>query len=76
MGIKQLTVKDLKELCERAIEEGYGERLIVVADDNEGNGYHGLFYGLETFEIFNVEDIEGFVYDSTSTNPKEIISLG
>ena len=42
---KQMTVNDLFELCKEAIRKGYGNKNIVLSDDNEGNGYHGMFYG-------------------------------
>ena len=40
----QLTVSELYKYCIKEIGKGNGNKHIVVADDNEGNGYHGLFY--------------------------------
>lgn len=69
--MEQMTVKALMEFCKKAIAEGHGDKMIVVADDNEGNGYHGLFYAFTAADDF-IDD----VYDSRSTDPDKIIILG
>lgn len=71
---KQLTVKMLKALCEKQISNGNGNRMIVISDDNEGNGFHGLFYGFTPINkgeqsLFNIND-------SVSEDINEIIILG
>jgi hypothetical protein len=50
---------------------GNGDKMIVVADDNEGNGYHGLFY-----QFTEADDFVDAIYDSQSTDPDKIIVLG
>ena len=70
----QLTVKDLKKFCEQEIKNGNGNKLIVVSDDNEGNGFHGLFYAFTTIKE-NEKDWFS-IYDSHSEEPNEIIVLG
>jgi hypothetical protein len=67
----QITVKELLELCEQAIKDGHGDKYIVVADDNEGNGYHGLYYGFGEIDE-NFDDI----YDSKHNSPDDTITLG
>lgn len=67
----QMTVKALMEFCKEQIAEGNGDKMIVVSDDNEGNGYHGLFYAFTPADDF-VDDI----YDSRSKDPDKIIVLG
>lgn len=71
--MEQLTVKDLYLMCKQVVEQGYGDRKIVISDDNEGNGFHGLFYGLCTSDI---EQYVDEIYDSTTTDPNEIVILG
>ena len=39
-----MTVKDLKMHCDNIIAEGYGDYSVIISDDEEGNGYHDLFY--------------------------------
>ena len=78
----QMTVRKLFELCKEEIKKGNGNKFIVVADDNEGNGYHGMFYGFsdaiemeEDAKVFG-GSIEDDIYDSCYTKPEEIIILG
>lgn len=69
---KQMTVKQLYALCAEQIKKGNGNKTIVVGDDNEGNGYHGMFFGFTE----DVAEFVGDIYDSVSNDPKEIIILG
>ncbi len=39
-----ITVKQLKELCEKQIKKGNGDKHILISNDDEGNGFHTLFY--------------------------------
>lgn len=69
---RQMTVKQLLKLCQEEVKKGNGDKFIVVADDNEGNGYHGMFYGFtDANELYEDE-----IYDSCYTKPEEIIILG
>lgn len=69
---KQMTVNDLFELCKKAIRKGHGNKNIVLSDDNEGNGYHGMFYGFaEVTEGFEYE-----IYDSVTNSARDTIILG
>lgn len=69
---KQMTVNDLFELCKEAIREGHGNKNIVLSNDNESNGYHGMFYGFT--EV--TEDFEDEIYDSVTTSASDTIILG
>lgn len=71
---KQLTVTQLKKLCDNEIKKGNGNRMIVISDDNEGNGFHGLFFG---FTIIEEKDKPFYdIYDSQSEDINKIIILG
>ena len=39
-----MTVKELYEHCKVEINLGNGNRSVIISDDDEGNGYHDLFY--------------------------------
>lgn len=39
-----ITVTELMELCKRQIANGNGDKKIMISCDEEGNGYHGLYY--------------------------------
>ena len=79
---RQMTVSKLFELCKEEIKKGNGNKYIVVADDNEGNGFHGMFYGFSDAMEMEAElkefgdSVENQVYDSCYTKPEEIIVLG
>ena len=72
----QMTVKCLYDELRRVVEAGHGDKKIVIADDNEGNGYHGMFCGVlddpEEIEI----SIEAGLYDSEETDPNKIVIIG
>lgn len=42
---KGITIKQLYEECARQIKAGRGDRHVLISQDDEGNGYHELFYG-------------------------------
>jgi hypothetical protein len=66
----------LKALCEKQIANGNGNRMIVISDDNEGNGFHGLFYGFTPLEEKDKDIYADYIYDSVSNDMNEIIILG
>lgn len=70
--MEQMTIAMLAELCQREIKAGNGNKKIVVSDDNEGNGYHGLFYGFTT----ELEDFKDEIYDSAEENIDNLVILG
>ena len=71
-----MLVKLLIEACKKDPSVAY--KAIVVADDNEGNGYHGMFYDPTT----NAKDVEANIeasnglYDSRETDYNKIVILG
>ena len=42
------TVAELLVLCQDQIQKGNGKKEILLSDDDEGNGFHILFYGFTT----------------------------
>ena len=42
--MKGLTIKQLKEACDKLIKEGKGDKHILISSDDEGNEYHELFF--------------------------------
>lgn len=39
-----MTVKELYACCANQIEKGNGDLPILISNDDEGNGYHELYY--------------------------------
>lgn len=69
--MKQMTVKELKKLCEQEINDGNGDKNIVISDDNEGNGFHGLFFGFSS-----VGELVENLYDTATRDDEHTIILG
>lgn len=76
MSNTQMTVKELAALCLQEVEKGNGDKKIVISDDNEGNGYHGLFYGFTAFEESEQEYLGSMIYDTQEKDCKKTIMLG
>lgn len=72
MNFGQITVKELYKFCKVEIANGNGDKFIVISDDNEGNGYHGLFYGFTPVD----KDCIDYIYDSQHMSLKDTIILG
>lgn len=76
-----LTVKDLYLEMKQRVLKGQGDYIVFVTDDEEGNGYHALWYnGLEVAEM---EDYERESYEETNcdfslveNNPEKAIYIG
>ena len=58
-----LTVNQLMEFCKKQIEKGNGNKHIIISNDDEGNGYHTLFYEFtddaETLEYILEDEHDG-----------------
>lgn len=51
--MKLLTINDLMKECIKQINKGNGNKVIMISNDDEGNGYHYLWYTFETTEDFD-----------------------
>lgn len=47
---KPLTVKQLYSECKKQIDAGNGDKVIMISQDDEGNGYHYLWYSFTPAE--------------------------
>lgn len=74
----QMTVKKLFGELSSLMLEGKGDLKIVLADDNEGNGYHGCFYSITSDPKAVKENIEASngLYDSQEENYNKIVIIG
>lgn len=68
----QLRLRDLYECCRVQMAKGNGGKLLIVGDDNEGNGYHGMFFGVSPCD----KETASLIYDSNETNPKNLLIIG
>lgn len=76
--MSQLTVKELYTILYKEMTKGNGDKKIVVADDNEGNAFHGLFYGItsEPNDIKETVENSNGIYDSQEKDLNKIVILG
>lgn len=42
--MKPLTIKDLYQECKEQIQNGNGNKVIMISQDDEGNSFHYLWY--------------------------------
>lgn len=47
---KPITIKELKKFCEQEITKGRGDYAIMISNDDEGNGYHYLWFAFTTLD--------------------------
>lgn len=77
---EQFTVERLAKYLQQAIKKHpeIAKKLVVISDDTEGNGYHGLYFGLTYTESGVKECIEcsNGVYDTDTDEPSKIAILG
>ncbi len=71
-----ITVRKLKDLCNEQIRKGNGDKKILISDDDEGNGYHSLFFPFTD----KPKDVK-MLLDSTyheyyGDKPEELVILG
>lgn len=74
--MEQMTVKELALLCIHEVEKGNGDKMIVVSDDNEGNGYHGLFFGFEEIPESQKDDFIVLLCDTQEKDITKLMLLG
>lgn len=58
------------------MEAGNGEKSLVISDDNEGNGYHGMFFTLTVITFENIGRFAGFIEDNVESVIHNIIVVG
>jgi len=58
------------------MKEGHGNKTLVLSDDNEGNGYHGMFYTLTVITRENKSAFVGMVSDNQEPNLENMIIVG
>jgi len=70
-----LTVNALLKECERMVKNGDGNKVVLISNDEEGNGFHTLFYGFnETEDDINYYIENGLIYENVDSD--KIVLLG
>lgn len=75
---KPLTVRELAKLCQEEIKKGHGDCSIMISDDDEGNGYHYLWYNFSMAEeLLDVDsDTLNYTLDERIAPINKTIILG
>ena len=75
---KGITIIQLWKECSRQINAGNGNRHIMISSDDEGNGFHELFYGFSGEIDFTEPWTQGMLpYGVTPEEAKkDYITLG
>lgn len=70
-----MTVADLFHACAEQMQKGLGGRIVQITNDDEGNGYHTLFFTFSPVSD-NATAIEDGLLHDDGYMPDEIILLG
>ena len=54
--MKALTIKDLYEMCKEEVELGNGDKVVMISNDDEGNGYHYIWFTFSSVDDAGAED--------------------
>ena len=70
-----ITVEQLFVLCHEQIKKGNGKKTVLISTDDEGNGYHTLYYSFQdnTEEIRTIAEV-CYIHDQIDLN--SIVMLG
>jgi hypothetical protein len=56
--MKKMTLMDLYLAIAEQVKQGNGDKVVLVADDDEGNGYHPIYYAVTPMKgNFTEEDL-------------------
>jgi len=71
-----MLVKLLLQACKQDPQVAY--KKIIVADDEEGNSYHGMYYHPTTDaqEVKKNIEYSNGVYDTDTEDPEKLVILG
>ena len=70
-----ITVKTLKKLVDEQVKIGNGNKEVLLSCDDEGNGFHTLFYGFTTEEE-SIKMLSDWGLFHDHNDPKDVVILG
>lgn len=74
--MEQVTVKKLAAHLIALVATGHGDKLIVISDDNEGNGYHGLVCLTDSHQDEHPDEYKYLIRDTTTGDLSKLVILG
>lgn len=74
---KTLTIADLAKMAQDQVRMGNGDKKILISTDDEGNGFHELFYAFSNAkEMFDGKYPPNLPYNVKKEDLKDYIILG
>ena len=73
--MKGIKLKELLELCRVHVDAGNGDKTVLISCDDEGNGFHTLFYGIES-DIENIRKLKEVCGFHDNNDPEDVVVLG
>lgn len=70
-----MTVKELLKACKEQVAKGNGDKSIVISNDDEGNGYHYLWYAF-TYDVNEIKEIHEYTPVCEDDEIEDTIILG
>lgn len=70
-----LQVKHLYAICVENMKRGNGDKIVLLSDDDEGNGYHTLYYGIYD-DPEGLERLHDSGYFHDNNDPRDVVLLG
>lgn len=74
----QMTVEKLFNELKELVEKGQGNKKVVVATDEEGNSYRGIYYSCESdpTKIKEAIDYSNGLIESQEIDPNKLVIIG
>ena len=70
-----ITVKTLHKLINEQIKAGNGDKTVLISCDDEGNGFHTLYYGFTSTQE-SVDQFAEYGLFHDGNDPKSVVLLG
>lgn len=75
--MKTFTVEQLALFCKEELKKGNGKKHIVISNDEEGNGYHGLYFGFTPCDkVFDTSPCSPYCMELQGEDMSNFIVLG
>lgn len=78
--MNQLTLKELYNKIGKALKNNpsWGDKLVITGDDNKGNSYHGVYYGVtgDPEAIQEILEVSNGLTDSQTEDVSKIVIIG
>ncbi len=71
-----LTVKKLLQFCQAEISKGNGEKVVLITNDDECNGFHTLYSGFIADEEKDIEKLKKYCDFHDANESKAVVLLG